>query len=291
MNGFFFFPILAAVVLFVLAIRLHNFCENRQKLYRASCSEKLSLLFFNKLSLGSVFVAILVTVGETSFFWNRPTATYPVVDEQMWDCIETVVLFFLCWLCYHSTGVVDMKFRFTEVARKNKILEGIITASAGHMWLKDFEGRYIFCDHTFCHEFFGLSSNDCEVIGFNDMELLDAYRTHTGSHDFGDLCVSTDTITRDAHAPCHFIEIGRINGQLFVLDVIKTPLFDDRGHYEGCVGFAWPNRSCDHTRVLRGITYLTGQGKAKQLQDGVWQLYDICECPLSSHLLLPMELP
>ena len=285
MSGFFFLPIVASVFLFLFAYKLHRFCEGRQKLYRSSCSEKLSLLFFNKLSLGSIFVSILFIIGETSFLWNTPPMVIPDMEAQMWDVIETFVIFFLAWLCYHSRDIVDMKFRFTEVARKNKILEGIITAAAGYMWLKDSDGRYIFCDHAFCHDFFGLSTNDCEVIGFNDCELIEAYRVHSGRHDFGDLCVETDVITRLAGVPCHFLEFGNIGSGLFVLDVIKTPLFDESGLYEGCVGFAWPNKGCEFESVMRCLNGALANGKAKKIADNVYQIFDVSECPLVSHLV------
>lgn len=285
MNGFFFLPLIASFFLFLFAYRLHRFCEGRQKIYRASCSEKLSLLFFNKLSLGSIFVACLLLIGETSFFWNVPPVVVPDIEAQMWDIIEAFIIFFLSWLCYHSTGIVDMKFRFTEVNRKNKILEGIITAAAGYVWLKDFEGRYIFCDHVFCQDFFGLGSNDCEVIGFSDCDLIEAYRVHSGRHDFGDMCVETDSITRDYGVPCHFIEFGVVGDGLFVLDVIKTPLFDDSGRYEGCVGFAWPNKGCNFESVMRCLDTALLNGKAKKIDEKVYQLFDVSECPLVSRLV------
>lgn len=283
-NLSFILPVVSSLILILFAVRLHFFCDRRHEVFRQSCREKLSLLYFNKLSLGSVFVAILILVGETSFLWNAPHTTVPPIEELMWDTVESVICFFLSWLCFNSVAVVDAHIRFSEVSRKNKILEGIITAAAGYIWLKDSNGDYIFCDHGFCHDFFGLSTNDCDVVGFNDIDLIDAFRIHTGRHDFGSLCLSTDAITRDAGVKCHFIEIGVVGNALFVLDVIKTPLFNSEGKYDGCVGFAWTNRACEFNQVLSDLDAMISIGKAKKLGRGVYQLFDVEACIFASFI-------
>jgi len=79
------------------------------------------------------------------------------------------------------------------------------------------------------------------------------YRDTGKRHDFGDLCISTDIHSREKGYICKYIEGGVIDNELFILEVVKNPLFEN-GEYVGNIGFAL-NRSNEFDQVKREIDY------------------------------------
>jgi PAS domain S-box-containing protein len=155
-----------------------------------------------------------------------------------------------------------------ELKDQSNMCNDIIRNADGYIWEKDEHGNYLFCDAQFCKEFFGLQINDgrcTQALGQNDITLINQYRNRTGNrHAFGEACVSTDEFTRQQGKKCRFIEMGVINNELYILDVTKTPRYDEVGNYIGIVGFAH-NRSIEGENVIKEIERTLKQNTTTKL--------------------------
>ena len=156
-----------------------------------------------------------------------------------------------------------------EAKEKDILLENVVNNSGGFLWHKDENHRYKFCDKNFKKKFFGLDNNP-EITGYNDVELVELYKKRDNvRHDFGDLCLSTDDHSRQKGEKCKYIEGGFIDSSLFVLEVIKTPLFDDNNEYIGNIGLAW-DRSEEFEILSNGLACLVQNKEAVSLLDTDW---------------------
>lgn len=128
------------------------------------------------------------------------------------------------------------KNQHEQAIHLNNVLQTMIVTAGGHLWMKDADGKYQYCDPTWCEVFFKMPSG-CNIIGYTDKELLDEFKKCNKRHTYGNVCYGTDQHCIESGKQCHFIELGYIEDELFVLDVIKTPLIED-GKITGTVGFA-----------------------------------------------------
>ena len=193
-----------------------------------------------------------------------------------------------------SDAVLLAKSKHEEVVRKNELLEALIYAAGGYIWLKGPDGAYKWCDHKFCEDFFGLATPHCDVRGLNDMQLINSFRTRTSlRHSFVELCMSTDAHCLEQLDQCRYIEIGYIGDSLFALDVVKTPMYHD-GVLRGIVGFG-QNRTDDCCCLDRQLGLWVKDGRAVRLAPpegedttearvGAWWIKpcsEQCSCELS----------
>jgi len=131
------------------------------------------------------------------------------------------------------SGVIGSTMRKQELFEFNEFM---IRGSAGYIWYKDEDHKYILCDPSFCNDFFKLNVKSIhDIYGKTDNELISRCNCY---HSFFNICVSTDEHCKSQGYRCRYIEIGYIDNQLFVFDVVKTPLFDKFGNYNGNIGFA-----------------------------------------------------
>ena len=108
----------------------------------------------------------------------------------------------------------------------------------GYMWHKDSNGKYIYCTPNWKTIFFGLDTN-IDIVGKDDIELLNDFRLRTNKeHTYGNICLGTDEHCKQQKCTCYYIEIGYIDNKIFILEVTKTPYFDEYGNYTGIVGIA-----------------------------------------------------
>ena len=140
----------------------------------------------------------------------------------------------------------------------NKVLTNLIEmidSNAGIcMWMKDANDRYIYADRTLRHMLLG-KKKLYEVVGKTDLELTSIKECSiTANHKLeeilknlppsklpeipseifkdGIVCNITDVITRILKKPCRFHEeVGE-----YILDVWKTPIFDNDGNVCATVG-------------------------------------------------------
>ena len=108
-------------------------------------------------------------------------------------------------------------------------LQVLLSAIPDLIWLKDFEGRYLFCNRAF-ERFFGASQDD--ILGksdydFVDQELADFFREHDlKSLERGEPSVNEEWLT--------FAD----DGYRGLFETIKTPIFDQQGACTGVLGIS-----------------------------------------------------
>ncbi len=161
--------------------------------------------------------------------------------------------------------------------KRSELLEAIIDAAGGFLWYKDAEHRYEFCDKSFRSKFF--DSEYC-MVGLNDVELIEMFRSNGRQHEFGELCLGTDEHNKTQGRQCRYLEGGKIDGEWFILEVLKTPIFRE-GHYVGNVGFGW-DRTEDLEKLKKDIVQLQEDGRLEQLSGKAFPespfVYWIKEC-------------
>lgn len=104
------------------------------------------------------------------------------------------------------------------------------------------------------------------IIGKNDIELINEYRNKGNRHDFGELCISTDIHSKENGVISKYIEAGYIDDSFVIFDITKTPLFDENGNYIGNIGFAL-DKSDKYSAVVNEIKFLLKNNKAEQLSN------------------------
>lgn len=162
----------------------------------------------------------------------------------------------------HTERILDSYYE--ELKNKNELLEVITESSGGYIWYKDWDHYYKFCDNSFKDNFFKLPRG-YEVVGKNDIDLIQESGNRK-DNDLGRLSQSTDDHAKSKGYQCRYIEGGYIQGELFILEVNKTPVFDEDGEYIGNVGVAW-NKSTEYDTVTRDIEFHRMDGLLEVLSD------------------------
>lgn len=129
--------------------------------------------------------------------------------------------------------------------QKYKSLQELFRKVADNMpdmlWAKDMDKRFIFVNHSICTKLLNATSIE-EPIGKDDMFFaLRERELHPNDphwHTFGELCVDSDKIVMSTGQPGTFEESGNIRGKFLCLDVVKSPLRNERGEITGTVGAA-----------------------------------------------------
>lgn len=107
------------------------------------------------------------------------------------------------------------------------------------LWAKDVNNRYIFtnraiCDHLLC------ATDTNEPIGKTDMFFANRIRNEQPDnpkyHTFGEICRDSDQLVFQAKKPVQIDEFGNVRGKFLYLDVIKAPIFNERGEIVAVVG-------------------------------------------------------
>jgi PAS domain-containing protein len=130
------------------------------------------------------------------------------------------------------------KTQHEEAICLNEILQQMIRCAGGYLWYKDMELKYVYCDPSWCEVFYRMPPGcGLNLIGYTDKELLDEFRSNNRVHTFGEVCKGTDLHCIESKKQQHYIELGWIDTDLFVLDVVKTPVFN-QDTIIGVVGFA-----------------------------------------------------
>ena len=160
------------------------------------------------------------------------------------------------WVLELENKYVEIEELRQKLYYKNVIIENMIEVSGGHIWRKDKDKRYLYCDNGWKELFFDLDSS-FNIIGKTDKELLEEFRKDGKTHTYGDICSGTDDDCIQRNKKCHYIEMGYIGKQLFILDVIKTPTDDG-----GTVGFA-KDISSEVNRTIKELSKLLKDKQAE----------------------------
>lgn len=260
------------------AAQMYRHAARRETLFAECTGEILHLRYLREISLATMVLSVVYFLAK---FRCTILSHYRGMEEAdiiLWAMVDMAIFGVLALLCLHGSTVADSVVRAKEIERKNRILHAMIEAAGGFVWIKDADGRYVFCDNSFCHFFFDTPAHE-SVVGFTDVELLEAFRSRTKKqHTFGEMCMSTDTHCRDQKTKCRYIETGYIDGSLVILDIVKTPLFDEAGAFTGTVGMAWDRaEDCDH--IQKDISMFKAEGRLEELCTGVfWVKSRIDEC-------------
>jgi len=109
------------------------------------------------------------------------------------------------------------------------------------IWAKDLEGKFLFANKAICTNLLIAIDTD-EPIGKDDFYFVNRQRNeHPDNpdwHTFGESCVNSDEITRQAMQKMQFDEFGNVKGEFIYLDVHKAPLYNDNNELIGLVGSA-----------------------------------------------------
>ena len=103
------------------------------------------------------------------------------------------------------------------------------------IWAKDIEGRFIFVNQAMCDKLIMCGTPD-KAIGKTDMYFCEQERLAGYNHTFGEICIDSDTITKEEKASGRFLEDGLVRNENLILDVHKAPFLDGDGEMIGTVG-------------------------------------------------------
>lgn len=103
------------------------------------------------------------------------------------------------------------------------------------IWAKDLDDTYLFANRAICDKLLMADSSD-EPLGKNDMYFAERERRRGYRHTFGEICINSDEVVKNTQKAGRFIEEGLVRGENLILDVYKTPLFDEAGELIGTVG-------------------------------------------------------
>ena len=115
-----------------------------------------------------------------------------------------------------------------------RLVEAMADNMGDMLWAKDPQGRFIFANRAIRENL--LCSDDEEVLGRTDLHFAARNRALGRQHTFGQCCVDSDQAVLSSRAPGRFVEDGLMRGAYLCLEVLKSPLFDDRGALIGTVG-------------------------------------------------------
>ncbi|WP_051445397.1 PAS domain S-box protein [Desulfocurvus vexinensis] len=115
-----------------------------------------------------------------------------------------------------------------------RLVEAMADNMGDMLWAKDPQGRYIFANRAIRENL--LCSDGEEVLGRTDLHFAARNRALGRGHTFGECCVDSDQVVLASRAPGRFVEDGLVRGAYLCLEVLKSPLFDDRGELIGTVG-------------------------------------------------------
>lgn len=189
------FSLIMATVALILGIRLYLYYQNIRKIYPFNQANEnpVSLVYISKLTWGTIVLSIAYLSASSVDIFVPDDAFHDVI----WPLLEGMIFIIFSMLCWHSNGLVQKEFKYDALRRQNKIIKAMVAAAGGYVWYKDRKGRYLYCDPTWCAFFFGMTES-CDIVGMNDIELLDEFRENKQiRHSFGELCLNTDFHARD----------------------------------------------------------------------------------------------
>jgi hypothetical protein len=197
--------------------------------------------------------------------------------------------------------IVKYQQNVEAITKQRTMLELMAHHLGGLVWIKRWDEEqkiylYEFANRTHCDLFFKFEPEclaDCtaHVAGKSDIDILNEFRERTKQrHTYGDLCFSTDmhsteqaiihyeTGGKKGATSCRYIEGGFIGEKPFVLEVVKTPLFDPKypcrcwQTHTYTVGNAFDITNVCESR-MKHAQRCVELGQGEKLQNGVFWLY------------------
>lgn len=147
-----------------------------------------------------------------------------------------------------ATDITDRKLAEEKLLKSeqgNKYMQELFRNMADIMpdmlWAKDLNKNFIFVNNSICQNLLN-AKDTTEPLGKNDMFFAMRERQSQPQnphwHTFGEICRDSDAIVLETGKTGNFEEFGNVKGKFLFLDVIKTPLRNDKGEIIGVVGAA-----------------------------------------------------
>ncbi len=103
------------------------------------------------------------------------------------------------------------------------------------IWVKDLQDCYLFANKALCLRLL-MSETVDEPIGKDFRYFAEREKQRGSRFTFGDGCVDSDAVVKQTGEAGRFVESGLVRGVNLILDVYKTPLFDESDRMIGTVG-------------------------------------------------------
>lgn len=107
------------------------------------------------------------------------------------------------------------------------------------LWVKNLNNRYVFANKSMCENLLSAKDTD-EPVSNNDMFFAkrqrDLHPENPEWHTFGEICRDSDSVVLETKTTQQFDEYGNVKGKFLFLDVLKTPLRNEKGEIIGVVG-------------------------------------------------------
>ncbi len=141
------------------------------------------------------------------------------------------------------------------------------------IWVKDLHDCYLFANKALCLRLL-MSETAEEPIGRDFRYFADREKLRGFDFTFGDGCIDSDAVVRETGEAGRFLESGLVRGENLVLDVYKTPLFDEADRLIGTVGVGRDVTRDHRTRQALGESEERYRLLLKNIRDVIWVMDD-----------------
>ena len=143
---------------------------------------------------------------------------------------------------YHLSATLFLIIFTISFITEIKVLRGkggllstkVIDIVPDMVWVKDKDFKFTYVNDSFAKEL--LKCTRKHAIGKTSLELSLEQKAMGFRHDFGELCLDSDTSIANTLESGRFLEIGKVHSRPLALQVVKAPLFDKEGAFAGIVG-------------------------------------------------------
>ncbi len=122
-----------------------------------------------------------------------------------------------------------------------ELLRNVADNMPDMLWAKDMDKKFIFVNKSVCENLL-MANNIEEPIGKTDLFFAlrerEKHAEYPQWHTFGENCRDSDAIVMETGQNGNFEEFGNVKGKYLCLEVIKTPLRNEKGEMIGTVGAA-----------------------------------------------------
>lgn len=152
---------------------------------------------------------------------------------------------------HYFVDITEHKNREKELQKAQHFLRELADTVQDLIWVKDLDKRYLFANKANCEKLLCIQDTN-EPLGKTHLffaERIRAERPNDNSwYTFGEVCQDSDEIVISTGKLGRFEEDGNVRGKYLCLDVIKVPLFDEKGRITAIVGSA---RDITHDKELQ----------------------------------------
>jgi ligand-binding sensor protein len=125
-----------------------------------------------------------------------------------------------------------------EVVKANRMVRRMCDNLPEMIWCKDLDKKYMFANKAVCENL--LFTTTEEVVGKDDIFFASRERTldpgNDKFHTFGVICHKSDQKVLTSGKTIHLEEEGYLKGKKVILEITKSPFFDENGRLIGVVG-------------------------------------------------------